>query len=99
MSMKCTALSFLVGSVVGAAAVIATVPGTKSFMKRTMKKRQARPGGRSLQYVVTAKAAFLGGFFAAAQNCCKARKQRACLLICGKAWYIMTLKRKRRALR
>ena len=47
MSMKCTALSFLVGSVVGAAAVIATVPGTKSFMKRTMKK-----GKRALEDAV-----------------------------------------------
>ena len=47
MSMKCTAMSFLVGSVVGAAAVIATVPATKSFMKRTMKK-----GKRALEDAV-----------------------------------------------
>lgn len=47
MNMKCTALTFLMGSVVGAAAVMATVPGTKTFMKRTMKR-----GKRALEDAV-----------------------------------------------
>lgn len=47
MNMKCTALTFLMGSVVGAAAVMATVPGTKTFMRRTMKR-----GKRALEDAV-----------------------------------------------
>ncbi len=47
MNMRCTALSFLMGSVVGAAAVVAMVPGTKTFMKRTMKR-----GKRALEDAV-----------------------------------------------
>ena len=47
MNMKCTALSFLMGGLVGAAAVMATVPGTKTFMKRSMRK-----GKRALENAV-----------------------------------------------
>ena len=47
MNMKCTALSFMMGGLVGAAAVMATVPGTKTFMKRTIKK-----GKRALEDAV-----------------------------------------------
>lgn len=47
MNMKCAALSFMMGGLMGAAAVMATVPGTKTCMKRTMKK-----GKRALENAV-----------------------------------------------
>ena len=47
MNMKCTALSFLMGGVAGAAMVVAMMPGTKTLMKRTMKR-----GKRALEDAV-----------------------------------------------
>ena len=68
MNMKCTALSFLMGGLVGAAAVMATVPGTKTFMKRTMRK------GKRAQYVVIVKSRSAERLFASCQNAGNLRK-------------------------